>query len=601
MSPRIIGVYGTRRIDPPHREQAGMTLLPLDFGYIWYGLDVALARDDAAICVMVGTPAIEGGRSTSSAQGGAASAWLARFRRNRDNAFEQTRGRFAIVVLELEAKRVWMASDRFATASLCFQSGATSVAFSDRADCVPGDRSDISAQAMFEYFYFHMIPAPRTVYASVERLPGATAVCWDQGRSTRRTYWQPRFVEKQKQDLPTLKARFRDVVQESVSREVDGRSIGAFLSGGTDSSTVAGMLCKALGRPARTFSIGFGTAGYDEVAYARIAAKHFGTDHHEHYVTPADLVEGIPRVATHFDQPFGNSSAVPAWICAGLARSTGVEKMLAGDGGDELFGGNARYAKQRIFGWYEHVPRALRSAVIEPLAALPGIERIAPLRKVASYVHQGKIPMPDRGELYNLLLRLGMNDVFSRGFLDSVATEAPLRAQQEHWHSIQADSLINRMLAFDWRFTLADSDLPKVTVTADLAGVDVGFPLLSDDLVDFSLSLPPEWKLRRLKLRWFFKEALRGFLPDAIIAKRKHGFGLPFGHWVVEDPALGRLAADALGAFASRGVVQPEFAKALLERWLPSHPGYYGEMVWIVLTLELWLRKHVPDWRFDAR
>ena len=125
-------------------------------------------------------------------------------------------------------------------------------------------------------------------------------------------------------------------------------ALGCFLSGGTDSSTVAGTLKQVTGSAA-TFSIGFDAAGYDEMDYARIAAKHFGTDHHEHYVTPAELVSAIPKVAAHYDQPFGNSSAVPAYICATVARDHGVRKLLAGDGGDELFGGNTRYAKQKIF------------------------------------------------------------------------------------------------------------------------------------------------------------------------------------------------------------------------------------------------------------
>ena len=357
------------------------------------------------------------------------------------------------------------------------------------------------------------------------------------------------------------------------------------------------MLCKVLGAPAPTYSIGFDASGYDEMEYARIAARHFGTDHHEYYVTPDDLLAGIPRVAVHYDQPFGNSSAVPAWICAQRARDDGITKLLAGDGGDELFGGNTRYAKQKVFGAYGNVPRFVRSGLLEPALALPGMDRLPLVKKGVSYVQQAKVPLPDRLGMYNLLLRLGAAQVFEAGFLARVDQDDPLQVQRVAWAQTEGETLINRLLAYDWKFTLADNDLPKVLGTTELAGVDVAFPLLTDELLEFSLGLPPHWKLKGLTLRWFFKEALRGFLPDAIIAKKKHGFGLPFGVWATQHAGLRRLAHDTLATLKERNIVRPAFIDTLLDELLPAHPGYYGEMVWILLVLELWLREHAPDYR----
>jgi asparagine synthase (glutamine-hydrolysing) len=152
------------------------------------------------------------------------------------------------------------------------------------------------------------------------------------------------------------------------------------------------------------------------------------------------------------------------------------------------------------------------------------------------------------------------------------------------------------MLAYDWRYTLAETDLPKVRGTTQLAGVGVGFPFLDPALLAFSLRMPSHYKLRGLKLRWFFKEALRGFLPDEIIKKKKQGFGLPFGVWLTRHAGLHRLAADSLGSLSTRGIVRPVFLKRLLDEQLPSHPGFYGEMVWILMMLEQWLRQHAPQW-----
>ena len=347
-------------------------------------------------------------------------------------------------------------------------------------------------------------------------------------------------------------------------------------------------------RPAATYSIGFEAEGYDEMAYARIAARHFNTEHHEYYVTPADLVRSIPEVAAHYDQPFGNSSSLPAYHCARMARADGVGTLLAGDGGDELFGGNTRYAKQRVFEWYAGVPPALRRGLLEPFLGLPGVASVPVLRKAASYVEQASVPLPARLQSYNLLLRLGLSNVLTERFLGGVEAGAIERDQQQVWSQARAHGAVNRMLAYDWRYTLAENDLPKVCGTTGLAGIEVGFPFLDDRLLDFSLKLPEAYKLRGLKLRWFFKEALRGFLPDEILTKKKQGFGLPFGVWATRDDGLKLLAADSLRSFATRGVVRPEFIDTLLNQKLAEHPAYYGEMVWILMMLEQWLQCHAP-------
>ena len=314
-------------------------------------------------------------------------------------------------------------------------------------------------------------------------------------------------------------------------------------------------------------------------------------------MTPDDLVRGIPAVAAHYDQPFGNSSALPAYYCAKMAREDGVSKILAGDGGDELFGGNARYAKQRVFGWYEHVPRLLQRGVMEPLLGTRVAAAVPLTRKAGSYVEQARVPMPDRLQMYNLLTRLGVSEVLTPAMVAQVDITLPLHLQRDVWQANGNCSPLNQELAFDWRFTLAESDLPKVMGATSLAGVGVGFPLLDDRLLAFSLKLPTAYKLKGLKLRWFFKEALRGFLPDEILTKKKQGFGLPFGLWANQTPKLKALAKGSLESLVARGVVRGDFIDSLLTHRLPEHPGYYGEMVWILMMLEQWLQAKQPPFR----
>jgi asparagine synthase (glutamine-hydrolysing) len=457
--------------------------------------------------------------------------------------------------------------------------------------------AEIEPQALFEYLYFHVVPTPATVFRGVYRLRGAQAVVATADAVRTLMYWRPQFAPDCAPRLADLEREFLDIVRAGVVREAEGRKAACFLSGGTDSSTVTGMLAQAIGAAPDAYSIGFDAQGYDEMGYARIAALRFGARHHEYYVTPSDLVQGIPLVARHYDQPFGNSSALPAYFCARQAVGDGFDWMLAGDGGDELFGGNSRYAKQRVFAAYHALPEALRHGVVEPLVLGMDLWSHVPLlKKGVSYVRQAHLPMPERMETYNLLERLGMQKALTPRFLESVDAARPRQQQREVYGESQAD-LINAMLAYDWKYTLVDNDLPKVCGTADLAGVGVGFPMLTDELTDFSLRLPPTLKVRGLTLRYFFKRALRDFLPEEILRKKKHGFGLPFGPWLLTDSALHGLAADSLAGIVERGLVRREFVDELLGARVHEVPGYYGGMVWVLMMLEQWLRQRAPSYR----
>jgi asparagine synthase (glutamine-hydrolysing) len=401
------------------------------------------------------------------------------------------------------------------------------------------------------------------------------------------------FAEDGRAQMSGLEREFRSVLHSGVDAVASTPECGTFLSGGTDSSTITGILSQHKAGAVKTFSIGFDAAGYDEMKYAHIAAAHFRTEQHEYYVTPADVVAALPIVAADYDQPFGNASAVPTYFCAKLAANEGVDRMLAGDGGDELFGGNARYAKQYQLSLYERIPASLRTGLIEP-ALRTSLAGMLPLAgKGRSYVEQARLPMPARYETHNLLEHLGPENVFDRAFLATVDRRAPLGMLSAIHDSVHARSLINRMIAIDLKFTLADNDLPKVTRMCDRAGVDVAFPLLHDSVVRFSAALAPGLKLRGTRLRYFFKEALRDFLPREIIAKQKHGFGLPTGPWLASYPPLQAMAKDALGSLAKRQIFDSGFLERLLGTQLHEHAAYYGTMLWILMMLEFWFQEHV--------
>ena len=515
-------------------------------------------------------------------------------------AARRVSGPFA-VALTLDDGSIFMAVDRFAIQPLCYRTEGTALLFAARADVLsPVGAANLDPQALFDYLYFHVIPSPRTVHVGVNRLPPGHYAHFKGGQLTVAPYWVPSFEPAAKPSFNALREEFRSLLHQAVRRQLDSSRPACFLSGGTDSSSVAGLIGEVAGRPAATYSIGFDAQGYDEMSYARIAAKRYGTDHHEYYVTPEDLVASIPKVAASYDQPFGNSSAVPAYHCALNAAGDGVTRLLAGDGGDELFGGNSRYATQRIFDWYQAVPKAVRRGLLEPFFSIGLVARTPGLKKGSSYIRQANTPLPHRGQEFNLLRRLGYADVLTPAMLQQ-ANPASVEVQQAAvWNAARAADELDKHLAYDWRYTLAENDLPKVVGTTSLAGVGVGFPFLDDDLLAFSMRLPVDYKLKGKHLRWFFKEALRGFLPDEIITKKKHGFGLPFGLWMLRHQGLRSLATDSLRSVSARGFIQPEFAKRLLDDYLPTAPQYYGSMIWVLMMLEQWLRAHAPEYRLQT-
>ncbi len=509
-------------------------------------------------------------------------------------------GNFAVGMHEADG-RSWIAVDRFGIEAICWRVVDGKLRFAARADDLVDGDAEIDPQAIYDYLYFHVIPSPRTIFKGVHRLPPGHVAVFEHGEVLVKPYWQPTFEAPRETSFDALAVEFRQLLRDSVEAQLDGSKPGCFLSGGTDSSTVAGLIGEVSDQQAATFSIGFDAQGYDEMAFARIAAQQFKTEHHEYYVTPDDLVRSIAKVASHFDQPFGNSSALPAYYCAKMAHEHGMTRLLAGDGGDELFGGNSRYAKDRIFGWWGLLPSGLRTGALEPLLEGQRASGIGLLRKTASYAEQASVPMPDRQQMYNLLLRLGADNVLTPALLAQVDRTAPLAQQRTVWSSGSSvnASALNKQLAYDWRYTLAESDLPKVRGATQLAGVGVGYPLLDDRLLAFSCKLPDAYKLKGLKLRWFFKEALRGLLPEQIIKKKKQGFGLPFGVWANGHDGLKAIARESLHGIAERGVVRRDFVDELLKKRLPEYPGYYGEMVWILMMLEQWLRAKAPSFRID--
>ncbi|NQX88207.1 MAG: asparagine synthase [Halioglobus sp.] len=523
----------------------------------------------------------------------AAAALAAGYDEHSQDIFCRMSGAYSCAIIDSSEQRVLLCIDRLGQHSLYFSSVNGGLIFGSYADRVLAGTSGndtLFRQGVYNYIYFHMVPCPDCIYPNLHKLSAAHYLDYSGEGYRLVNYWQPSFSEAlNPPSLDRLKVDLKRTLRSSVERSLgSAKNIGSFLSGGLDSSTVTGVLAELSGREAEAFSIGFSAEGYDEMDYARLTAKHFGVKLNEYYVTPEDVVNTLPLIANSYDEPFGNSSALPAYFCAKMATEHGIDVLLAGDGGDEIFAGNERYIKQRAFYPYTRVPRGLRQVLLEPLvSALPTIIPMA--SKARSYIAQAKTPLPDRLQSYNFLHRHPVEEIFQANFLTEIDPQQPLALLRSIFDRPDTASELNRMLYLDWQITLADNDLRKVSHMCALAGVDVVYPMLDDELIELSCRVPSTLKIKGSNLRHFFKIALQDWLPHETINKSKQGFGLPFGVWMQTYKPLRELAYDSLMRLKKREFIRSDFIEQTIRMHRSEHAAYYGELVWILTVFELWL------------
>lgn len=509
------------------------------------------------------------------------------------DALKHIHGSFSLAIIDLENNSALLAIDRIGVSPLCYSYKNSSLIFSSSAKSIvqhPDVKKELSPQSIYNYLYYHMVPSPDSIYKDVQKLLPGQYIHIKGGQVTKDFYWELDYKDSTSLSEDDLSSRLQQLLMRNIHRYTRYGKTGAFLSGGTDSSTMAGVLSRELGEGVDTFSIGFDADGFDESEYARITSRHFKTSHHEYNVTPDDVADAIPFIASSYDEPFGNASAVPTYFCAKMARENGIDVMIAGDGGDEIFAGNERYAKQQIFEKYFKLPLFLRKKILEPLFInTPGIDKIPVIKKISSFINQACTPLPDRLEAYNFMHHYPLDEIFYPEFLSEINIDEPLGINREVYQRTRSAHHVNRMMHLDMKNTLADNDLRKVGKMCDLAGVQVFYPLLDEELVEFAAKIPAEIKLKEGRLRYLFKYALKDFLPQETLTKSKHGFGLPFGIWLKDNARLQDITRSSMDSLAKRGIIKPSFIEQLMKQHRYEHASYYGVMVWIMIMLQYWL------------
>jgi asparagine synthase (glutamine-hydrolysing) len=512
---------------------------------------------------------------------------------------DRLRGAFAFAIWDNKKNEFMVVTDYYGIRPVVYTKSLNGFMAASRIRhllLAPEISRDIDPEAIYHYLFFQAICSPVTIYKSIRKLePGKGLCCSEKGIRPFTHYdirYRPENQRRESHWVREIPRQIEKAVRHYAS-ETDREKTGCFLSGGTDSSSVAGYFTKITGSPAKTFSIGFDDPKFNELDYARIAVRHFGTKQHEYLVTPEDVTNLINMLPQIYDEPFGNASVVPAFYCAKAAGEAGINILLGGDGGDEIFGGNERYVKNLVFENYFMLPEGVRRHWLEPL--LNQIPGKGIFQRAKSYVKRSNLRNPRRFFSYNLLEEIGAEAVFQPDFLKSFNPDCFMSLAQDHYNRVAPAHDTDRLLYIDMKFTITDNDLRKVTQMVEAAGLQVRYPLLDRDLVDFTTQIPPTLKVKWGKNRYIFKKGMKGFLPNEIIFKSKHGMGMPISAWFKTDPCLFNLLNDTLfsGTPTLTEFVGPEFISGIQRSFKADDSSYYGDNLWVFLILELWLKRYV--------
>lgn len=510
------------------------------------------------------------------------------------------RGRFALVGWDATTRSLHAFTDGFRTCPVYWAETPRGIVVASdlrliaRSGLVP---RQAHPAALYQYLNFSYVPAPVSALDGVFKLPAGCRLDLVDGVPAVKPYWDPSYPEDLALDEAERVSELRRCIVDTIGdyRPGDAGGWGAFLSGGTDSSSICGILARQHTAPVHSFSIGFAEEGYDELEYARIASAAFRLDAHEYRVSEADTVDSVPALARAFDEPFGNSSAIPTFHCAQLAARSGVDLLIGGDGGDEIFGGNERYRKDAIFERFHQAPAPARWMGQGLAAMLSRIDQRW-ANRIKNFVHRGTLPNPDRFYSDDAFASKHYDSLLSPSFRAVVGPDDALDVQRRLHAQAEARDPLHRLMYLDLKMTIADNDVVKVVRASRLAGVDVAFPYLDRGLVDFTGRLPGKDKLRGAQKRYLFKRAADDILPEAIRNKRKQGFGLPVSVWLRQGGRYHDLVRDVLLSprTRARGYFQDNFVPQLLQRHERGAWDHSAELHMMTM-LELWHRDVVDE------
>ena len=453
-----------------------------------------------------------------------------------EDCFARLRGMFAIALWDAPRRRLLLARDRVGKKPLFYASNNNRVVFGSelKAILAAGAVSrDLDNQGVSDYFALGYIPAPKTVYRSIRKVRPGHYLVFERGQVRENCYWDLSFAETDSYPQEEWCERIRGALCEATRiRLMSDVPLGAFLSGGVDSSAVVATMSRLTNRPVATCSIGFEEKEYDEADYARAVAKQFSTDHYEKVIRP-DATRVVDRLAWHFDEPFADSSAIPTYYVSAVARER-VTVALGGDGGDENFAGYRRYVFDQIENRLRSfVPLGLRKTVFGPLGnaypALAWAPRV--FRAKATLQSLARTPLEGYFNSVSIFRPAEKARIFTPEFRAALGDYDSIQVFREHYDRAGTDDLLSRIQYVDIKTYLADDILTKVDRASMAVSLEVRAPILDHVFMELVARLPSSLKLRGGETKYIFKRALSPFLSNDVLHRPKQGFAIPLDRW----------------------------------------------------------------------
>jgi asparagine synthase (glutamine-hydrolysing) len=508
-------------------------------------------------------------------------------------AFQHLNGMFALAIWDARHRRLVLARDRLGKKPLVYRAEPGRLSFASELKSLlqlPNAPREVDPSAIDEYLTYQYVPHPNTILKGYRKLPPGHYAIWQDDRLTVRPYWQPDFSVESSISQADAVERLRDLFTSSVAlRMRSDVPLGAFLSGGVDSSLVTAVMQHQASEPVKTFSIGFSVAEYDETQYARQVAKHLQTEHHEFRVTP-DAVSVLPQLAWHYDEPFADASAIPTWYVSQLTREH-VTVALSGDGGDELFAGYPRYSAVAFAGLIDRLPPLRSMLAAKFWQALPDSGRQkSTMRKAKRFSEALAMPAERRYlDWISIFHERRRAELYSEDFLWKLPDADPFHFLRAAWKRCgQREAATCASLA-DLVTYLPCDLMTKVDIASMAHSLECRAPFLDYRLVEFAASLPLKLKYRWGRGKRLLQAAFGHLLPREIFARRKMGFGVPLDHWFRQElKELGHemlFGSQALG----RGIFRPEGVRRLWDEHQSRHFDHSARL-WALVMLECWQR-----------
>ncbi|MFA5859208.1 MAG: asparagine synthase (glutamine-hydrolyzing) [Elusimicrobiota bacterium] len=515
-----------------------------------------------------------------------------------EDCVDHLRGMFAFAIWDNNNTRMFIARDRVGKKPLYYANVNGSLIFASEIKALlkyPGIGHEINKEAIHYYLNYQYVPGPKTVYNSVFRLMPAHCMSVDKNGNLRtREYWDIDFREKTKLSFNDTCTQLREVLKEATRlRMISDVPLGAFLSGGHDSSIIVGLMSELASKPVKTFSIGFEEEEFSELGYAKIVAQHFKTDHQEFIVKP-QFVEILPKLVWHYDQPYADSSALPSYYVANMTRKN-VTVALNGDGGDESFGGYLRY-KAMKGSLYAGLPFKLlgRKNTLRLAEMLPHTETAGNI-KMFRYMYRlvsALAEPPQRRNVYwhSYFDNTAKDKIYSVDMRNDMKGIDSFEYLEKIFENAKAGNVMDRTFYTDIKAYLPECLLIKMDIASMANSLETRSPFLDHVVMEYAAGLPDNWKIRGFRTKHILKETFKSFLPKEIINRPKQGFGIPLGKWF-RNQLKGYIQEILLDPkTVSRGYFNRQGLEILLKEHMEAKRDH-GYRLWALLMLELWHRE----------